>query len=104
MNLRRLLACGVATASLAGGVGSTVLVGHAASRPTPPAQQKLHRQHCVKPVAGQPPTANTCKPKPKHRKHTPTHTMRPRPVHTTRPAPVHTTQPQPVHTLPAPGH
>ncbi len=87
MSLRRLLACGLAAASLAGGVGSTVLVGHAATRTTPPAKQKLHKPHCVKPVAGQPPTANTCKPKPK-----------PKPKHTPTP------KPKPVHTLPAPGH
>ena len=93
MDLRRLLACGLATASLAGGVGSTVLVGHAASRTAPPVKQKVHKQHCVKPVAGQPPTANTCKPKPK------THTLKPKPTtHSPKP------KPQPVHTLPAPGH
>jgi ribosomal protein L40E len=88
MNLRRLLACGLATASLAGGVGSTVLVGHAASRTPPPVKQKVQKQHCVKPVAGQPPTANTCKPKPKPKPKT--HTLKPKP--------------KPVHTLPAPGH
>jgi hypothetical protein len=86
MNLRRLLACGLATASLAGGVGSTVLVGHAATRTPPPAKQKLHKQQCVKPVAGHPPTANTCKPKPAPKTHSP------------KP------KPKPVHTLPAPGH
>jgi hypothetical protein len=89
MDLRRLLACGVAAASLAGGVGSTVLVGHAATRTTPPAQQKLHKQHCAKPVAGRPPTTNTCKPKPKP------HTVKPKP---------HTVKPKPAHPLPAPGH
>ncbi|HEY0410976.1 MAG TPA: hypothetical protein VGE42_12000 [Candidatus Dormibacteraeota bacterium] len=96
-NLRRLLVCGLATASLAGGVGSTVLVGHAASRTPPPVKQKVHKQHCVKPVAGQPPTANTCKPKTK----TKTHTLKPKPApnaHSPKP------KPQPVHTLPAPGH
>jgi hypothetical protein len=99
MNLRRLLACGLAAASLAGGVGSTVLVGHAASRTPPPAKQKVMKQHCVKPVAGQPPTTNTCKPKPKPK--TKTHTLKPKPAPTTHsPRP----KPQPVHTLPAPGH
>jgi hypothetical protein len=92
MNLRRLLACGLATASLAGGVGSTVLVGHAASRTPPPARQKVMKQHCVKPVAGRPPTANTCKPKPKPKPKTKTTSHSPNP------------KPQPVHTLPAPGH
>ncbi|MDB5113356.1 MAG: hypothetical protein JWL78_426 [Chloroflexi bacterium] len=97
MNLRRLLACGLAAASLAGGVGSTVLVGHAASRTAPPVKQKVHKQHCVKPVAGQPPTANTCKPMPKPKPKT--HTLKPKPTtHSPKP------KPQPVHTLPAPGH
>jgi hypothetical protein len=93
MDLRRLLACGLATASLAGGVGSTVLVGHAATRTPPPAKQKLHKPQCVKPVAGKPPTTNTCKPKPKPKPHT----VKPKP-HTAKP------KPMPAHTLPAPGH
>jgi hypothetical protein len=78
MNLRRLLACGLATASLAGGVGSTVLVGHAA---TPPATHKLHKQKCTKPVPGQPLTANTCKPKPKKHHPKTTHSPKPKPTH-----------------------
>jgi outer membrane biosynthesis protein TonB len=88
MNLRRVLAIGLAAGSLATAVGSTALVASASTTPT--GKTNVHHRHnCVTPEPGTAPGKKCVqKPKPKHTPkatHTSTPTPKPHPKHPVHP-------------------
>jgi hypothetical protein len=102
MNVRRLVATGLAATSLGGAVGGTALVVHAA---TPPLrQQTVHRaKPCPTPSPGTLPTRQCTpkpkpKPKPKHFGLKGTHSPRPTPRSRTTHTPTASPRPRTTHT------
>jgi hypothetical protein len=93
MTVRHLLATGIASATLLGGVWSGVAVASAAVP---------HPSHSKCVPAGQPGPGTPCTPKPK-----PSHVPKPKPTHVPKPKPPKTTNPHQSHhktPAPLPGH